>query len=199
VPDKGGEISLVSLVFPRAGVADVVSVQAVEESTQRKLGCKAVESGDSLVVTLQLNLDQQSDPLLTVNTAEGNKSFRAIITPRHLLESYFELSFDGPSLALRDHGREDVLLKDGEKVILSPQDRVTLWNGSEVVLATRARLVNNGVSGRFLLRSNPEECRGWMNGQAIEGEIPVATYEQLGILVASDNYNSPVELTLERR
>lgn len=196
--DQGGETSLVSLVFARVGV---ISIDAVEESTQRKLGFSFIESGDSLVVTLQLTLDQASDPHLTVQTTVGNKSFRALIVPRHSLETYTNLGFDGPRLVLRDHGKDDVCVREGEKVILSPSDRVTLWNGNSLVLAARARIVNEGDAGRFVLGTYPGGCQGWGQGGqslAAPGGIPMDDHGQLGIMVVSSQ-ETLVEVTLERR
>jgi len=195
--DPGGEISQVSLVFARE---DVVGIEAVEESTQRKLGFSYAESGDSLVVTLQLTLDQTSAPHLTVQTTEGNKSFRALIVPRHSLETFTDLGFDGPRLVLRDHGKDDVRVREGETVTLSPSDKVTLWNGSNLVLAARARIVNEGDSGRFFLRTDPGSCQGWAQGgqPLVSGEIPVDDHGQLGIMVVPME-ETLVELTLERR
>jgi len=107
--------------------------------------------------------------------------------------------FDGPRLALKDD-RDGVRIREGETVSLLPSDRVALWTGSQLVMAGRARIVNEGDSGCFVLRTVPGNCQGWgQGGQPLElGEIPVDNHGQLGIMVVPME-ETLVELKLERR
>ncbi|MBI5422054.1 hypothetical protein HZA44_02890 [Candidatus Peregrinibacteria bacterium] len=200
----GDNLSLVTLVFARVPSN---GIEAVEEKTQRKIGFQVMESGDSLAVTLQLNSNVRSDLYLKLLGADG-KAFRAWITPTHSLETYPGLEFERPrtglavpQLPLRDTGPEDILLREGEPVIVPAQGMTTLWNGTQLVPAVRARIANPGEAGRSSLRLNPGGCQGWVaqDGQLHSADVfAVRNHENMGLMV-SPSVCSPVELNLVRQ
>lgn len=200
----GDDISLVTLVFAKV---EYDGIEAVEEKTQRKIGFHVAESGDFLAVTLQLNSNVRSHPSLKLLGADG-KAFRAWIIPTHSLETFTGLEFERPrtglavpQLPLRDTGPEDILLREGETVIVPPQGMTSLWNGMQLVPAVRARIANSGEAGRFSLRLNPGGCQGWVaqDGQLHSAEVfAVRNHENMG-LMASPSVCSPVELSLVRQ
>jgi hypothetical protein len=192
-----GEISRVSLVFPGL-VCDHVS--AVEGSTQTPIRQEDVELVSS-VVTLRLPQRQTSEPHLTFFQREQQVgTFACRITPRHMLETYTDLACDGPVVFLRDHQVELAEVREDQPVTLSAQDRVTLWNGRELVLAMRANLVVE-TPGLYELRMNPFGLGLITQGGQPPQEAQTILMEgrgKLGFMV-SPSTDSPLTLELLRK
>jgi hypothetical protein len=132
--NESREISLVSLIFQYAeeigslsGVVDRITGNAVPFS---------FEIWDSkAVVTLQLQRDVLANPRLT---SEGGASFTALLLPEQGLSTFDGLEFRGPTVFLRDYGKE-IELKEGIPTEIAPGDLTSLWNGERMVMAARAR------------------------------------------------------------
>ena len=193
----GNDLALVSLMFARVEAA---RIEAVEGLTQQAIGFEVENSETLTVVTLRLTLNQRSEPHLRFFTESGEKSFRGVVTPSHSLETFADLEFGGPTVVLRDHGTEDIVIDEGESVILPTQGMVTLWNGCSLVLAARARIVNHGEAGLFQLRVKPEGGQGFVTqgAQLLETRMFSAdNHESMGLMVTPSTC-SPIELEVIR-
>lgn len=143
----GGDISLVSLIFPFGG--EIESVSAVDRITGDLIRFDYVETGDQVVVTLQLLRGQLVNPRLVFN---GELSFTALLTPEHGLSTFDGLTFGEPTMFLRDHGVERELELGQTAVILS-EDFTRLWVGDRLTDAARMRFLNLGDAGDFTLQT----------------------------------------------
>lgn len=198
--NQRGEISLVSLVFPR--LEGVEGVIATNRLTGKLIGNHLVETDEWMVVTLELFRGEiQSPHLLFLGTKE--KTFKADIQPQHNLETYQGLAFDRPTVVLRDLGVERQL-KVGEVAEVPPEELVTLWLGDRFGTAARAHFQNSGDPGLFFLWSQEGNQawtlqRGRLQSTSSTSEVGLGSDECLGIIVAPTYTLTDVVLVLERR
>ncbi|MBN2096597.1 hypothetical protein JW752_04365 [Candidatus Peregrinibacteria bacterium] len=193
--DQVGEISLVSLAFPRLdGCTDVI---ATDRLTDQLIGVQWVDTDDWTVVTLRLFRNEIASPHLQFLGTEG-ASFKADIQPRHAVETYRDLVVDRPTVVLKDFGVERSLEADGE-VEIPPGEFTELWLGTYFGTAARARFVNSGEAGNFLLEW-PEDCQAWTQrgGRLLptSSAIGLGSDESFGFIVAPTCTLAPVSISI---
>jgi len=146
----GGEISLVSLVFPRED--GVKSVKATDLISGNPVRFDFVETENRMVVTLKLRKDLFANPQLIF---DGKRSFTALLTPDHSLSTFDGLMFSKHTVFLRDHGVERVL-KPGENLEIPSGELTRLWIGERFVNGARVYLSPEKGEGLKLLAHGSE-------------------------------------------
>lgn len=143
---QGGDISLVSLIFPDEG--EVESVSAVDRFTGNPIPFLLEEGNGRTVVTLELAKGRIANPLLVSD--DGDNSFLSQVHPTIGLSTFDGLQWGPPTVFLRDHGWELELWLD-EEVTVPSEEFVTLWISGSLTKAVRAAFTNPGSADAFEL------------------------------------------------
>ena len=144
--NQGGEISLVSLIYP--DWEEIEGLSIVDRITGLAINGHSKVVDGNTIVTLELIRGRLANPYLTF--LGKDISFTALLTPGHSLSTFGGLSFGKKqhTVFLRDHGVEREVIA-GDTSTLSSEDYVVLWIGDRLASAVRVHLVNPGAAEEF--------------------------------------------------
>ena len=195
--EKEGEISLVTWRFSETGSINGLGVVDLDTGYEIP-NHPAVVEGD-LVITLELPTGLSSKPHIALGNGSDTLGYTAEVTPPFGV-STFNRRFSPQTDFVQDHGVERVL-KESVDVDFTPSEYATLWVGDKFVTAARARFVNEGPSGSFILVM-PQQCRGWLKKARLLAQVnfnfQLESGESVTFIVAPQTSSEPIVVSLNR-